>query len=41
MYEIVGFESQFASQNCLDCKVKLNLASKFHAEITKHSPQIN
>ena len=31
--EIFGFTSQFPTQNCLDCYSKLNLSSKFHAEI--------
>ena len=38
--EIVGLASQFATQNCLGCYSKLNLGSKFHAEIATHLPQI-
>ena len=39
-FNIVGFASQFATQNCLDCFSKLNLASKFHAEVATHLPHI-
>ena len=40
MYEIVRLASQFATQNCLSCYSKLNLESKFHAEIATHLPHI-
>ena len=38
MFEIVA--SQFFTQNCLNCYSKLNLDSKFHAEVATHFPQI-
>ena len=38
--EIVGLASQFATQNCLGCYSKLNLGSKFHAEVATHLPYI-
>ena len=40
MYKIVRFALQIATQNCLDCYSKLNLASKFHAEVATRSPHI-
>ena len=33
VYEIVWLASQFATQNCLGCYSKLNLCSKFHAQV--------
>ena len=39
--EKVGLASQFASQNCLSCYSKLNLGSKFLAEVASHLPHIN
>ena len=38
--EIVGLTSQFATQNCLGCNSKLNLSSKFHAEVATHLPHL-
>ena len=38
--EIAGLASQFATQNCLGCYSKLNLGSKFHAEVATHLPHI-
>ena len=38
MSEIVGLASQFATQNCLGSYLKLNLGSKFHAEVVTHLP---
>ena len=38
--EIVGLASQFATQNCLGCYIKLNLDSKFQAEVATHFPQV-
>ena len=38
--EIVGFASQIATQNCLDCYSILNLGSKFHAKVTTHLTHI-
>ena len=38
--EIAGLVSQFATQNCLDCYSKLNLGSKFHADVATHLPYI-
>ena len=38
--EKVGLASQFAIQNCLDGYSKLNLGSKFHAEVATHLPHI-
>ena len=40
MSEIVKLASQFATQNCLGCYSKLNLGSKFHAEVETHLPHI-
>ena len=34
--ENIGLTSQFATQNCLSCYSKLNLGSKFHAEVATH-----
>ena len=34
--EIIGLASQFVTQNCLGCFSKLNLGSKFHAEVATH-----
>ena len=31
VFEIVGFTSQFVTQNCLCCFSKLNLASKIYS----------
>ena len=31
---------QFAIQNCFRCYLKLNLGSKFHAEVATHLPHI-
>ena len=36
MPEIVGLVSQFANQNCLGWYSKLNLRSKFYAEVATH-----
>ena len=36
--EIVGLASQFATQSCFGCYSKLNLDSKFLAEIASHLP---
>ena len=36
MSEIFELASQFATQNCLHCYSKLNLGSKFHAEIATY-----
>ena len=36
MSEIVGLATQFTTQNCLGYYSKLNLGSKFHAEIATH-----
>ena len=36
--EIVVLKSPFATQNYLGCYSKLNLDSKFHAEIATHLP---
>ena len=36
MSEIVGLASQFATQNRLGCHSKLNLRSKFHAEVATY-----
>ena len=36
--EIVGLASQFATQNHLDFFSKLNLSSKFYAEVATHLP---
>ena len=36
--EIAGLTSYFASKNCLGCYSKLNLGSKFHAEVATHFP---
>ena len=36
VFEIVGLASKFATQNCLPCYSKLNLGSKFDAEVTTH-----
>ena len=38
--EIVGLASQFDTQNCFGCNSKLNLHSKFHAEVSTHLPHI-
>ena len=38
--EIIGLASQFATQNYLGYYLKLNLGSKFHAEIASHLPYI-
>ena len=38
--DIVGIALQFATQNCLGCYSKLNLDSKFHAEVTTYFPHI-
>ena len=38
--EMAGLVSQFATQNCLGCYSKLNLVSKFHAEVAIHLPHI-
>ena len=38
--EIVGLALQFANQNCLGCYSKLNLVSKFHAEVATQPPHI-
>ena len=38
--EIVGLSSQFATQNYLGCNSKLNLDSKFQAEIATHRPHL-
>ena len=38
--EIAGFALQFATQNNLGCYSKLNLGSKFHAEVATHFPHI-
>ena len=38
--EIVGLASQLATQNYLGCYLKLNLRSKFHAEVATHYPHI-
>ena len=38
--EIVGLASQFATQNCLGCYSKLNLGSRFHAEVATHLPRV-
>ena len=38
--EIVGLASQFATQNCLGCYSKLNLGSKFYANVATHLPHI-
>ena len=40
--KIVGLTSQFASQNqnCLGCYSKLNLDSKFHAEVATRLPHV-
>ena len=40
MSEKVRLASQFASQNYLGCYSKLNLGSKFHAEVATHLPHI-
>ena len=40
MAEIVRLASQFATPNCLGCYSKLNLDSKFHAEVATHLPHI-
>ena len=38
--EIAGLASQLATQNCLGCYSKLNLSSKFHAEVAAHLSHI-
>ena len=38
MSKIFRLASQFATQNCLGCYSKLNLGSKFHAEVASHLP---
>ena len=40
VFEIVGLASQFATQNCLSYHSKLNLDSKFHAEVATYLPHI-
>ena len=42
MYSIQNSRSRIASatQNCLSCHSKLNLGSKFHAEVATHLPHI-
>ena len=40
MSEIAGLASLFATQNCLGCYSKLNLSSKFHAEVVTYLPHI-
>ena len=37
---IVVLASQFATQNCLGSYSKLNLGSKFHAEVATYLPHI-
>ena len=41
VFEIVGLVSQFATQICLSCYLKLNLVSKFYAEVATHLSPIN
>ena len=36
--EIAWLASQFATQNCFVCYSKLNLGSKFYAEVATHFP---
>ena len=38
--KIDGLVLQFTTQNCLGCYSKLNLGSKFHAEVATHLPHI-
>ena len=38
--KIVGLASQFATQNCLACYLKLNLGSEFYAEVAIHLSHI-
>ena len=40
MSEIVGLVSQFATQNSLEYYSKLNLSSKFHAEVATQLPHL-
>ena len=40
VFEIVELASQFATQNCLGCYSKLNVGSKFHAEVATYPPPI-
>ena len=36
--KIVGLASHFATQNCLSDDLKLNLVSKFYAEVATYLP---
>ena len=40
MSEIARLASQLATQNCLGCYSKLNVGSKFHAEVATHLPHL-
>ena len=38
--EIYGLVLQYATLFCLGCNLKLNLGSKFHAEVATYLPHI-